>query len=118
MSKIEAIELTYLISGKELIYYKNMIPRIAICNIFGQDADRLLDFACLNGFEGVDWSIDQNQSEKEFILKKGDSAYYNAVIPHQAISLSKKPARVLNVHFIPSNRSSTFEMSNALDQDR
>ena len=54
--------------------------------------------------------------EKEFTLKKGDSAYYNAIIPHQAISLSKKPARVLNVHFIPSNRSSTFEMANASDQ--
>jgi transcriptional regulator with XRE-family HTH domain len=56
--------------------------------------------------------------EKEFTLKKGDAAYYNAVIPHQAISLSKKPARVLNVHFIPSNRSSTFEMSNPSEQGR
>jgi len=46
-----------------------MRPRIAICNIFGQDVDRLIDFVHLNGFEGVDWSIEQNQSEKEFISK-------------------------------------------------
>ncbi|MCK5011938.1 MAG: TIM barrel protein [Deltaproteobacteria bacterium] len=46
-----------------------MKPCIAICNIFGQDTDRLIDFAHLNGFKGIDWSIDQNQSEKEFILK-------------------------------------------------
>jgi len=46
-----------------------MKPRIAICNIFGQDADRLADFAHLNGFKGIDWSIDQNQSAKEFISK-------------------------------------------------
>jgi sugar phosphate isomerase/epimerase len=46
-----------------------MRPRIAICNIFGQDADRLVDFSHLNGFGGVDWSIEQNQSEKEFLLR-------------------------------------------------
>ena len=56
--------------------------------------------------------------EKEFSLKKGDSAYYNAVIPHQAISLSKRPARVLNVHFIPSNRSSSFDTPTSSDRER
>ena len=44
-------------------------PRTAICNIFGQDVDKLIDFVHLNGFEGIDWSIEQNQSEKEFISK-------------------------------------------------
>ena len=43
-----------------------MKPRIAICNIFDQDADRLLEFATLNGFEGIDWSLDKEQSEKAF----------------------------------------------------
>ena len=46
-----------------------MKPRIAVCNIFGQDVDRLIDFSHRNGFEGIDWSIDQNQSEKEFVHK-------------------------------------------------
>ena len=51
------------------MYHTTMRPRIAIGNIFGQDTDRLIDFAHLNGFEGIDWSIEQNQSEKEFISK-------------------------------------------------
>ena len=46
-----------------------MKPRIAIGNIFDQDTDRLINFAHLNGFEGIDWSIKQNQSEKEFISR-------------------------------------------------
>ena len=46
-----------------------MKPRLAICNIFDQDADRLLEFAILNGFEGIDWSIDKEHSEKAFILQ-------------------------------------------------
>ena len=46
-----------------------MRPHIAIGNIFDQDADRLIDFAHRNGFAGVDWSIEQNQSEKEFISR-------------------------------------------------
>ncbi len=44
-----------------------MKPRIAICNIFDQDADRLVDFAVRNGFEGIDWTIGTDQSEKTFV---------------------------------------------------
>ena len=44
-----------------------MKPRIAISNIFDQNAERLLEFVSLNGFEGIDWSIDMEQSEKAFI---------------------------------------------------
>lgn len=46
-----------------------MKPCIAVCNIFGQDVDRLIDFVHLNDFKGIDWTIDQNQPGKEFILK-------------------------------------------------
>ncbi len=49
------------------MYHVYMKPRIAICNIFDQDTDRLLDFAVLNGFEGIDWTIDKGQSEKAFV---------------------------------------------------
>ena len=44
-----------------------MKPRIAICNIFDQDADRLLECATKNSFEGIDWSLDKDQPEKAFI---------------------------------------------------
>ena len=43
-----------------------MKPRIAISNIFDQNAERLLEFVSLNGFDGVDWTIDTEQSEKAF----------------------------------------------------
>ena len=48
-----------------------MQPEIAICNIFGQDADRLAEFAFSNGFSGIDWSIDPDQSEREFVSLMG-----------------------------------------------
>ena len=51
------------------MYPFHMKPRLAIGNIFDQDADRLLEFAILNGFEGIDWSMDKEQSEKAFILQ-------------------------------------------------
>ena len=44
-----------------------MKPRIAIINIFNQDAERLLEFATAHGFEGIDWTIDQYQSKQEFL---------------------------------------------------
>lgn len=43
-----------------------MKPRIAIINIFNQDAERLLEFATAHGFEGIDWTIDQYQAKQEF----------------------------------------------------
>ena len=46
---------------------------------------------------------------KKILLKKGDSAYYNAIIPHKGVSVSKKPARTLNVHLIPGRRTGSFE---------
>lgn len=46
-----------------------MNPRIAVSNIFDQNAERLLEFVSLSGFEGVDWSIDMDQSEKAFIAQ-------------------------------------------------
>jgi sugar phosphate isomerase/epimerase len=46
-----------------------MKPRIAISNIFDQDADSLLEFVSRKGFEGVDWSIDKEQSERAFIAQ-------------------------------------------------
>jgi sugar phosphate isomerase/epimerase len=44
-------------------------PRIAICNIFGQDAEMLADFAYTYGFQGIDWSIDLNIFKEDFLGK-------------------------------------------------
>jgi len=63
------IELIYLLLRSGLVYHVYMKPRIAICNIFDQDADRLVDFAVRNGFEGIDWTIGKDQSEKTFVLQ-------------------------------------------------
>lgn len=46
-----------------------MNPRIAIINIFDQDARRLLDFSLSQGFEGIDWTIDQQQSKGDFLSR-------------------------------------------------
>ncbi len=47
--------------------------------------------------------------EKAFTLNKGDAAYFIGDIPHGGKSLSKKPARTINVHLIPGTRIGTFE---------
>ncbi len=44
-----------------------MKPEIAICNIFDQDAQRLVDFAATHGFSGIDWSLDPSLPEREFL---------------------------------------------------
>lgn len=44
-----------------------MKPEIAICNIFDQDAEMLVEFAARHGFSGIDWSIDPSLSEKKFL---------------------------------------------------
>ena len=46
-----------------------MQPRIAMCNIFDQDAERLAEFASRNGFSGIDWSIDPSLPEREFLSR-------------------------------------------------
>lgn len=48
-----------------------MQPLIAICNIFDQDADRLVEFAAGNGFSAIDWSIDPDQPAAEFVSLMG-----------------------------------------------
>jgi len=46
---------------------------------------------------------------KEFILKKGNAAYWNGNVPHKAIGLGKKPAKSLHVHLIPGRWTGTFQ---------
>jgi sugar phosphate isomerase/epimerase len=44
-----------------------MLPTLAMCNIFHQDATRLAAFARQHGFTGIDWSPEPLQSEEDFI---------------------------------------------------
>ena len=46
---------------------------------------------------------------KEFILKKGNAAYWNGNVPHKAIGLGQKPGRSLHVHLIPGKWTGTFQ---------
>ncbi len=46
-----------------------MQPTIAICNIFDQDAEKLADYAAIEGFDGIDWSIDPSLPEKDFLSR-------------------------------------------------
>lgn len=48
---------------------------------------------------------------KEFVLRKGDVAYWDGNIPHQAIGLTKKPARSLHVHLMPGKWTRTFQLN-------
>jgi len=57
----------------------------------------------------LEGKVELTLGEKKFILKKGDAAYFDGDLPHKGISLSKKPARSLNVHLIPGTRVGSFE---------
>ncbi len=43
--------------------------RFAITNIYGQDAKMLADFASKFGFEGIDWSLGFDLTERDFLQK-------------------------------------------------
>ena len=45
---------------------------------------------------------------QSFILETGDSVYFDGRIPHGAISRSNEPAKTLNVHIIPGQRTGSF----------
>ena len=55
--------------------------------------------------------IEITLGSEKYILKKGDAAYWYGSIPHKGISVSRKPARTLNVHMVPGKRVGTFEKS-------
>jgi len=57
----------------------------------------------------LEGSVELTLGEKKVVLRKGDAAYWDGDIPHKGISLSKKPARSLNVHLIPGRRVGSFE---------
>ncbi|HBF43768.1 MAG TPA: hypothetical protein DDW42_09125 [Desulfobacteraceae bacterium] len=45
----------------------------------------------------------------DFILKKGNAAYWNGNVPHRGIRLGRNPAKALHVHLIPGRWTGTFQ---------
>jgi sugar phosphate isomerase/epimerase len=70
--------------------------KFAITNIFGQDTKKLADFASEFGFEGIDWSLDLNLSEKDFLRKmdtlKGFEVRYHCPWSHIDIAYADQRA--------------------------
>jgi transcriptional regulator with XRE-family HTH domain len=57
----------------------------------------------------LEGKLELTLGKKKFALNKDDAAYFIGEIPHGGKSLSKKPARTINVHLIPGTRIGTFE---------
>jgi len=57
----------------------------------------------------LEGKLELTLGEKKFTLDKGDAAYFIGEIPHGGKSLSRKPAKTINVHLIPGTRIRTFE---------
>lgn len=53
---------------------------------------------------------------KEFILKKGNAAYWNGNVPHKGIGMGRKLAKALHVHLIPGRWTGTFQHEDLPDQ--
>ena len=91
---------------------ENPFMEPAIMTLKVKDQDKEVKLSTHDGqefFYVLEGRIELILGEKKYILKKGDAAYWNGSIPHQGISLSKKPARSLNVHLVPGKRTGTFQ---------
>ncbi|MCJ7616082.1 MAG: XRE family transcriptional regulator [Desulfobacterales bacterium] len=83
----------------------------AIVTLMGKDQDKEIELATHEGQECmyvIEGRMELTLGEKKYTLKKGDAAYWNGSVPHKGISLSKKPAKTLNVHLVPGKRTGTF----------
>jgi transcriptional regulator with XRE-family HTH domain len=52
--------------------------------------------------------IKLNLDGEVFLLKKGDAAYWNGVVPHMLTSVGKRATKSLHVHLIPGRWTGTF----------
>jgi transcriptional regulator with XRE-family HTH domain len=83
----------------------------AIVVLMGKDQDKEIELATHEGQESmyvIEGRMELTLGEKKYTLKKGDAAYWNGSVPHKGISLSKKPAKTLNIHLVPGKRTGTF----------
>jgi transcriptional regulator with XRE-family HTH domain len=78
----------------------------------GKDQEREVPLATHEGQEFsyvLEGKVEVTLGLKKHILTKGDAAYWKGRVPHKGISLSKKPAKTLNVNLIPGTRIGVFE---------
>lgn len=91
---------------------ENPFMEPAIVTLKEKNSEKEIDFAVHNGQEFMymlEGKMELFLGEKRYILRQGDAGYWNGSIPHMGLSLSKKPAKTLNVHFVPGKRAGTFE---------
>ena len=83
----------------------------AIVTAKGKDREDEVELAIHDGQEFMyvlEGKIEVTIGKKKYVLKRGDAGYWNGTVPHKGISISKKPARTLNVHLIPGMRVGSF----------
>ena len=81
-----------------------------IVSLKGKDEEDTVELAMHEGQEFMyvlEGKVEVILGSKRFVLKQGDAAYWNGNVPHKGISLSRKPAKTLNVHLIPGTRTRT-----------
>jgi transcriptional regulator with XRE-family HTH domain len=86
-----------------------------IVSLRGKDEEDRVELAMHEGQEFMyvlEGKVEVILGSKRFVLKQGDAAYWNGSVPHKGISLSKKPAKTLNVHLVPGKRTGTFAVKN------
>jgi sugar phosphate isomerase/epimerase len=71
-------------------------PKLALINVFGQDAKELAAFAYKFGFEGIDWSLSYNLDKRDFLRKmdtlKGFEVRYHCSWPRFDIAYADQRA--------------------------
>ncbi len=85
-----------------------------IMTLKGKDREKEVPLAAHEGQEFsyvLEGKVEVTLGMKKHILRKGDAAYWKGSIPHKGISLSKKPAKTLNVNLVPGIRVGMFEGS-------
>jgi electron transfer flavoprotein alpha subunit len=83
----------------------------AIITLKGKNEEEQVEPAAHEGQEFMyvlEGKVEVTLGSKRFVLQKGDAAYWNGSVPHKGVSLSRKPARTLNVHLVPGKRTGTF----------
>ena len=83
----------------------------AIVSLKGKEEEDNVELAMHEGQEFMyvlEGKVEVILGSKRFVLKQGDAAYWNGNVPHKGISLSRKPAKTLNVHLVPGKRTGTF----------
>lgn len=84
-------------------YNRDMIPTLAVCNIFGSDGAGLAAFAREHEFSGIDWTIDPDLPEDRFRQKIAHLAdfevrYHCRFFEHEIALPGSAGVRALNLY--------------------